>query len=154
MRNIKKIIPFFLFVILFFSCSQKSLIIDSVNAYPYIDGDNYYGLAVYFTTNEKNVSSFQCHLVSPSKDYDWDFQAEKISFESNDYYGNSNIAMPNFIPLEMGDYQLTIYSKNNTQIDKTIAVYYKVAEKQEIISYPFFDSTKNLTFLDSSNAGN
>ena len=154
MKNIKKIIPFFIFVIILFSCSQSSIIIDSVYAYPYIYGESYYGLAVYFTASEKNVSYFQCHLVSPSGDYNWDFQAKKTRFEYNDYYGNSNIAMPNFIPLEVGEYQLTIYSKNNTQVDKTISVYYKEAKTQEVDSYPFFDSTKNLTFLDSSNTGN
>ncbi|MFA7108069.1 MAG: hypothetical protein WC162_02870 [Sphaerochaetaceae bacterium] len=154
MRNIIKTFFLFIFVFIIFSCSQKAIIIDSVSAYPYIEGSSYYGLAIYFTTTNQDSSYFQCHLVSPEGDYEWDFQAQKVSFESNYYYGNSNIAMPNFIPLETGDYQLTVYKNNNSEITKTIPVYYKTTEEIKVKDFPFFDSTKNLTFLESSNAAN
>jgi len=154
LRNKIKTVFLFIFIFIIFSCSQKSLIVDSVSAYPYIESSSYYGLAIYFTIVDQDATYFQCHLVSPSGDYEWDFQANQLSFESNYYYGNSNIAMPNFIPLEMGDYQLTVYGKNNSEIIKTVSVYYKSTEEGEVEDYPFYDSTRNLTFLKSSNTGN
>ncbi len=107
------------------------------------------GLSLYVHVVVPSPSDMQMVVTDPSSNLSWTFVPTSCTFDGIEYYGTSNIALPNGIMLPQGTWSLEILYKDGRTLSLSFEVAYSNLENALAldVSTPFYDATSNLTIL-------
>ena len=140
-------------LVLLVSCSKAEFTVSSIQVQPYVCRDGRMGMSVYVVASDKDENSVQFSLTDPSGNLSWSFGASKVTLDSLDYLGSSDITMPLGIPLPEGTWSLEILYKDGSRITKTFVIDYGDASlamenyRESGSDGPWYDRKENLTVL-------
>lgn len=147
------------------SCHKGEFSISQVIAQPYVVRENNQevrtqelktnevswnmGLSLYVHATVSSPLDMQMVVTDPTSSLSWTFVPTSCTFDDVEYYGTSNIALPQDIMLPQGTWNLEILYKDGRTLSFSFEVSYSNFENALLIEgpTPFYDSTSNLTVL-------
>ena len=141
-------------IVLLASCSKAEFTVSSIQVQPYVcREDGRMGMSVFVVASDKDENSVQFSLKDPSGNLSWSFGASKVTLDSLDFLGSSDITMPLGSPLPEGQWELVILYKDGTRITKSFIINYGDASlamdnyRESGAEGAWYDSSENLTVL-------
>ncbi len=135
------------------SCSKDEINVDNLHAQPFIKTNGQMGLSLYVMTDAKDPESMQMHVSDPSRSLSWSFNVKHVEYDGADYYGSSDIAIPNGSRLPAGNWNVEMLFKDGSTRELSFEVSYsdeagaieRFSERK--MTEAWFDADSNLTVL-------
>ncbi len=157
MRTAKVLLAVVLCLVLF-SCTKESFDVTQTIALPFVRTDGTMGLSLYVlpqsTTDKGSVSSAQMTVRSPEGNLSWSFEAKRVKHDGLQYFGSSDIFMPEGLELPKGKWSAEVIFQESNTVDLTFDVSFTdVASaldrfRESGSEAPWFDEKSNLTVID------